>query len=87
LSDKLAAAYPPIHYTSKVLERDNKQFLAVVVRGSENRPHFAGQAYVREGSRSVVSSAKQFDSLIAERDSKVRELLKWKNKWSQSELQ
>src|SRR5882762_1659992 len=80
LSEKLALAYPPIFYLSKVLQKNDKQFLAVIVSGSENRPHFAGPAYVREGSKSVTSSDKQFDALIAERSSKVREILKWKTK-------
>lgn len=80
LSEKLAAAYPSIYYLPKVLQHDGKQFLAVIVPGSESRPHFAGQAYIREGSKSITSSAKQFDVLVAERSSKVREILKWKTK-------
>lgn len=80
LSEKLALAYPPIYYLPKVLQHDGKQFLAVIVPGSPERPHFAGPAYIRDGSQSVPSSAKQFDLLIAERSSKVREILKWKNK-------
>ena len=61
LSEKLAAAYPPVYYLPKVLLRDDKQFLAVIVPGSVDRPHFAGQAFIREGSKSVVSSARQFN--------------------------
>jgi predicted HTH transcriptional regulator len=80
LSEKLAVAYPPIYYLPKVLQQDGKQFLAVIVPGSEDRPHFAGQAFVREGSKTVPSSERQFETLIAERNSKVREILKWKSK-------
>lgn len=80
LSDKLALAYPEIYYLPKVLQKDGKQFLAVIIPGSADRPHFAGPAYVRDGSQSVVSSAKQFEVLLAERSSKVREILKWKGK-------
>jgi Putative DNA-binding domain len=76
-SEKLSAAYPNIYYLPKVLQRDGKQFLAVIVLGSENRPHFAGPAFIRDGSQSIPSSAKQFDTLIAERNSKVREIRKW----------
>lgn len=76
LSEKLSAAYPPIFYISKVGIKDGKQFLAVLVPGSEARPHFAGQAFVREGSRSVVASTALFEALIAERNSKVREIRK-----------
>lgn len=79
-SEKLSAAYPAIYYISRVLQRDGKQFLAVIVPGSEHRPHFAGQAFIRDGSRTIVSSEKQFDLLIAERSSKVREIAKWKGK-------
>jgi hypothetical protein len=77
LSEKLSSAYPSIYYLPKVLHRDGKQFLAVIVPGSENRPHFAGQAFVREGSKSISASSKAFDTLVAERSSKVREIRKW----------
>ncbi len=80
LSEKLALAYPSIYYLPKVLHQNGKQFLAVIIPGSAERPHFAGPAYVRDGSQSVVSSPKQFDLLVAERSSKVREILKWKDK-------
>jgi len=37
---KLEDAYPPIYYMTKVLVKDAKQFLAIIVPGSENRPTF-----------------------------------------------
>jgi len=80
LSEKLALAYPPIYCLPKVLQQNGKQFLAVIIPGSADRPHFAGPAYVRDGSQSIVSSAKQFDRLIAERNSKTYDILKWKEK-------
>lgn len=80
LSNKLAAAYPAIYYLTKVLEKDGEQFLAVIIPGSANRPHFAGQAFVREGTKSIVASAPQFEALVAERNSKVREISLWKGK-------
>jgi hypothetical protein len=80
LSEKLSVAYPPIYVVTKILQCDGKQFLVVIVPGSANRPHFAGQAFVRDGSQSVPSSAEQFDTLIAERNSKVREIRKWVGK-------
>jgi predicted HTH transcriptional regulator len=79
LSDKLAAAYPAIYYLSRVLERDGKQFLAVLVPGSEERPHFAGPSYVRVGSETKKANESQYDELIAQRQSKAREILRWKN--------
>src|SRR5258706_14454892 len=61
----------------KVLEKDSKKFLAVIVRGSENRPHFAGQSFIRDGTQTVVASSEQFEKLIAERSSKTYTISKW----------
>jgi hypothetical protein len=80
LANKLGDAYPPIYYWSKVLESGGRQLLAVVVPGSEKRPHFAGHAYIREGSQTKVASLEQFEYLLAQRNSKVYEILKWKDK-------
>lgn len=80
VSSKIANVYPPIYTTTRVLEKDGKKFLAAIIPGSEDRPHFAGQAYVRDGSKSVVASDEQFERLIAERNSKTYEILKWRGK-------
>jgi predicted HTH transcriptional regulator len=80
LGQKLSAAYPPVYHVAKILNVGGKQVLAVIVPGSADRPHFAGQAYVREGSKSVVASKSQFEELIASRNSKVHEILRWKDK-------
>ncbi len=80
LSKKLARVYPPLYCLTKVLEKDGKRFLAVIVPGSESRPHFAGPAFVRDGTQTVVASNDQFDRLIAERNSKTYEILRWKGK-------
>jgi hypothetical protein len=80
LSEKVSAAYPPIYFMSRVLRHTGKQFLAVLVPGSASRPHFAGPAFIREGSKSVQSSAAQFETLVAERNSKIREIRKWNGK-------
>jgi len=79
-SEKVSIAYPPIFYFCKVLVVDAKQILAVIIPGSEQRPHFAGKSYVRRGSESVEASEEQFTELVASRDSKVYEILKWKGK-------
>jgi hypothetical protein len=78
ISEKLAEAYPPIYYLPKVFSVDGKQFLAVIIPGSDNRPHFAGQSYIREGSQTKGASEQQFERLVAERNSMAREILKWK---------
>jgi hypothetical protein len=80
VSSKIANAYPPIYPFPRVLTKDGKQFLAILLFGSENRPHFAGQAYIRDGSRSIPASGTQFDMLIAERNGKTYEILAWKDK-------
>jgi hypothetical protein len=77
-SNKTADVYPPVHYVAKALAKDGKPFLAVIVPGSEQRPHFAGRSYVRDGSQTKVASETQFNELIAQRNSKTREILKWK---------
>lgn len=51
VSEKIANAYPPIYYLTRVLQSEGRQFLAVIIPGSETRPHFAGHAYVREGPK------------------------------------
>ena len=77
LARVLGRVYPPPYYLTRVLKENDKQFLAVIVPGSSERPHFSGPAYVRVGSQTVEASAAQFTSLIAERQSKVYELRKW----------
>jgi Schlafen, AlbA_2 len=73
--------YPPVHPQMKVIgDSAAKEFLAVIVRGSENRPHFAGPSYVRDGSQTVEASKDQFERLIAERNSKTYALRQWLGK-------
>lgn len=79
LSDLVKFVYPTPYYVSRVMEFEGRQVLAVMVPGSADRPHFAGPAYVREGSRTVVISAAQFGRLLAERQGKSYEILKWIN--------
>lgn len=78
VSKELNEVYPPIYPQMRVIKgEDGKEFLAVIVRGSENRPHFAGKAYIRDGSQTVDASEEQFARLIVERNSKAREILRW----------
>lgn len=80
VSKEIAKIYPPILPQMKVARKDGREFLVVIVRGSAERPHFAGQAYIRSGSETVVSSEQEFSRLVAERNSKTREILKWLGK-------
>jgi|SRR5271157_4990099 len=79
-SEKVNKAYPYIYRFSKVLRVDDTEVLAIVIPGSAKRPHFAGPSYVREGSKSVEASDRQFETLIAGRNSKAHQILKWKGK-------
>jgi predicted HTH transcriptional regulator len=74
---RMQAAYPPIYFATKILEKDGSQFVAVIVPGSANRPHFAGPSYIRRGNRTEAASEEQFDELLASRLSKSGEILKW----------
>lgn len=81
VSEEINKIYPAILPQMKVMRRSSgKEFLAVIVRGSANRPHFAGPSYIRDGSRTLEASREQFDRLIADRSNKAREILKWRGK-------
>jgi predicted HTH transcriptional regulator len=81
ISDKLSNIYPPIYPQQKVLkDADGREFLAVIVRGSPRRPHFAGQAFIRDGCQSIAASESMFETLIAQRNNKTYELSRWKGK-------
>jgi hypothetical protein len=74
ITDTLDQAYPPIYRFCVPLELSDGGCIAVIIPGSEARPHFAGKAYVRKGPSTTEASEAQFDALIAERSSKVYEL-------------
>jgi hypothetical protein len=80
VSGEIKRIYPPIYPQLKVMKKGGREFLSVIVRGSPERPHFAGQAYVRTGTETVAASEQQFSRLIAERNSKAREILRWGGK-------
>jgi hypothetical protein len=77
---QMQRVYPRIAYVPKIVAENGKQALAVIIPGSELRPHFAGLSYVRKGSESVEASEEQFSQLIASRTGKAGEILKWKDK-------
>jgi hypothetical protein len=72
--------YPPIQPLMTVLSVDGKQVLAVEVAHSKEKPHFAGPAYIRSGSRSVKASASLYRDLLTSHCSKAGEILKCKGK-------
>jgi hypothetical protein len=76
ISSRINEAWPPIFCLPKTLHKDNAEFIAVLVPGSPQRPHFSGHSYVRIGPETRKASEKQFDDLIAQRTSKIRALQK-----------
>jgi hypothetical protein len=88
VSNRIDEAWPPIYRLPKTLRKGDDEFLAVLVPGSEFRPHFSGPSFVRVGLETRKASEKQFDELIAQRSSKFRALRKLIGKvvfWHSSE--
>jgi predicted HTH transcriptional regulator len=57
VSEEINKIYPPIYPQQKVFKgKGGRNFLAVIVRGSLDRPHFAGQAFIRAGSENDGAS-------------------------------
>ncbi|HLV95949.1 MAG TPA: ATP-binding protein [Candidatus Acidoferrales bacterium] len=80
LERELEDAYPPIPHRTRVVSAHEGKFIAVVVPGSSQGPHFSGPAYVRSGPTNAKASKEQFERLVDRRERKVREILKWQNK-------
>lgn len=76
VTDKINGAWPPIFHLTRTLRKDASEFLAVLVPGSSQRPHFSGPAFVRVGAETRDASEQQYDQLIAQRSGKVREIQK-----------
>lgn len=80
ISDTLDKAYPPIYrHVVPLVVQDDRACVAVVIPGSAERPHFAGKAYVRKADMIQEASEGQFDALVADRLSAVREIRKHLN--------
>jgi predicted HTH transcriptional regulator len=77
---ELSNIYPSIAPQILVRQTGGKDFIAVIVRGSPDKPHFAGHSYIRQGTNTVAASEKQFEELVAMRNSKAAQILKWKNR-------
>jgi hypothetical protein len=72
--------YPPIVWRVKPYATNGKICLRVEIEYSGETPHFAGPAWIRRGSESLLASDEIFQKLIALRTSKIRELQKWLGK-------
>jgi predicted HTH transcriptional regulator len=71
LSDKLKRVYPPVYCTKQIVSDEGRECLAVIVPGSSQRPHFAGPAFIRDGSKSVEATSEQYEALLASRTGKA----------------
>ncbi|MGH8542105.1 MAG: AlbA family DNA-binding domain-containing protein [Gammaproteobacteria bacterium] len=73
-----AECYPPIQADCVTLPVDGRNVLAVVVRASAERPHFAAPAYVRDGPKTVKAPPDIYEDLIASRNTKAGAILRHK---------
>jgi hypothetical protein len=76
ISARIDEAWPPIYHYSKTLRKNGAEFVAVVIPGSAQRPHFSGKAFVRVGPQTRHALEDEYDKLIAQRSSKVRAIQK-----------
>lgn len=70
--------FPPVTFSCEVVSKDGRSVVAVIVRHSEDRPHFAGPAFIRQGSQSVLASRQAFEDMINSRLSKVAAISRFK---------
>ena len=63
----------------EVLHTEARDVIAIVVPPSKNKPHFAGAAFVREGSRTRAATEAMFTDLITSRTSEGRLLLRYRD--------
>ncbi len=79
LGEKVATwaseCYPPIRFECVVLPVDGRDILTVVIPASAERPHFAAQAYVREGPKTVKAPPSVYENLIASRNTAAGAIL------------
>lgn len=71
--------YAPVRVRSELLDDlGPRPVVAVIVAASQERPHFTGHAYVRNGPRTEKASQAVLDELIASRNSKAGAILRHK---------
>jgi hypothetical protein len=80
VTGELGNIYPPIYPTIVVREKNGKKFIAVIIYGSTEKPHFAGKSFIRDGTSTIDASEENFRKFIAQRSGKVAEILRWRNK-------
>ena len=90
LRTQVAAAIARLSPILYLLSEDQGAVLRTAVRREalhryrnstkDNKPHFAGPAYIRSGSESVEASEELYNELIATHCSLAGQILKWKDK-------
>ena len=78
-AEKIKAAYPRIPYYPRIFRIGNQQLLAIIIPGSDLRPHFSQRPHVRVGERTLEATDAQFEELIAQRNIKAAYLLAHKH--------
>ncbi|MEE9252774.1 MAG: ATP-binding protein [Thermodesulfobacteriota bacterium] len=78
IREEAKRCYPEVNCIPEIVQAKGKQVLAVIIKPSEERPHFDGQAFVRIGSESVKASKEVYEDLIASRNDKARKILNHK---------
>jgi Putative DNA-binding domain len=72
--------FPAVYYWPVTVEHAGRSCVAIIIPGSEHRPHFVGKSYVRDGTQSIEATDDQFNKLIAQRNSKAAKLLEWRGR-------
>lgn len=80
LSKLFAKIFPSIRFDSKSIRDGNDECLAVIVPGSERRPHMVGSVYIRRNNTTVKADDQRYGELIAERNLRSYELSPWRGK-------
>lgn len=72
--------YPAIIWRSQVYEKESKSCIRVEIEYDGETPHFAGPAWVRRGSETIMATNELFQRLIDLRSNIVSEICKWLDK-------
>jgi predicted HTH transcriptional regulator len=80
LAKLFAKIFPSIRFDSKTVRDGDTECLAVIVPGSEHRPHMVGSVYMRRNNATVKADDQSYAQLIAERNLRSYELSAWQGK-------
>jgi hypothetical protein len=71
--------YPPIYINLESILESGATAVAAIISHSTRRPHFAGPAYIRRGSESIVATEEVYRDLLLSQDDKRRFLIDHKD--------